>query len=192
MLIVQNGFELHTAQPTSHEYHFQAVPSPVTRNITAPFSLNGTPTMVSDMGESIRVTDYFTPGITADDCTQASFSFRLLSDPQTVHSLSSAQDPRYGNTYFPTIDGVTQIRSVQSWVPIKYCVFTTTQDGHVNADGTIFYTTDSPFVAILAEYADHEQRFVQKDNNLLNGFNGILLVPQSVSQQEYLYTVSGS
>lgn len=192
MLTVTNGFKLYTAAPSSHDYHFQAVPSPVTRGITAPFSLNGTPTMVSDMGESIRVTDYFTPGITPDDCTQTSFSFRLLSDPQTVHSLSSAPQPLYGNTYFPTIDGAAQFRSVQSWAPIKYCVFTTTQDGHVNADGTIFYTTDSPFVAILAEYADHEQRFVEQDNNLLNNFNGILLVPQSVSQQEYLYTVSGS
>lgn len=187
MLRIENGFKLYTAAPSSHDYRFQATPSPVMRSVTAPFDpSNSPPVMINDMNEPILMV---TP--TAADCTLTSFSFRILSDPQTVHSLSSAQNPNYGNAYMPTVDGDFQTRSTYSYDPFKYAIYTGNQDGHVEADGSVYYTAPQVYVAMIVNRVGYEE-FEFDVVGLLQWAYDILLVPQSVSQQEYLYTVSGS
>ena len=194
MLTVIDGYKLFTAPPSGHDYRFQAVPAPVIRGITAPFDpADDPPVMTNDMNEIVRITDFYDPtkDPTIDDCTLAAFSFRLLSDPQRVQTLSSAQNPNYGNTWFPTRNGSFVTSSVQSWAPIKYCVFTTAATAHIDADGGIFYTIGSPYVSILYEDSNHQQQFVRRNGDLLRNFDGMLMQPQGITQQEFLFSVSG-
>lgn len=187
MLTVTNGYKLYTAAPSSHDYRFQAMPSPVVRSVTAPFDPSDSPpTLINDMGESILLSYP-----TAEDCTLTSFSFRLLSNPQTVHSLSSARNPNFGNAYMPTVDGNFVGRAATSRIPYRYAPYTGSPDGHVKADGTVFYTAGAIYVTFVVDYGGGEE-FKPDLVGLLHGFNDILLVPQSISQREYLYTVSGS
>lgn len=195
MLIVQNGFELHTAQPTSHEYHFQAVPTAIVRNVTAPFNPGNSPAyMTNDMNEAIWVTDYYdrSKDPTIDDCTLAAFSYRLDRDPNTVHSLTSAEVVPGSGIWYPVVDGVRQDR-MRSYVPHKFCIAATGQRGHVNADGSVYYTLDRiPWVSVVYEPTPNQKTLVSNDINLLNGASDMLLLSLSISQQENLYTVSGS
>ena len=186
MLTVTNGYKLYTAAPSSHDYRFQAMPSPVARSVTAPFNpTDSPPTLINDMGETILIT---TP--TAADCTLTSFSFRLLSDPQTVHSLSSVEASPGSSFYRPTVDGVIQTRSTYSYVPFRYAI-RGSSSGHINADGSVYYTAPHVYIRMIVDRGFGDE-FVEDVVGLLGWAHDILLVPQSISQQEYLYTVSGS
>lgn len=186
MLTVTNGYKLYTAAPSSHDYRFQAAPSPVMRSVTAPFDpSDSAPTLINDMGEPILIT---TP--TAADCTLTSFSFRILSDPQTVHSLSSAEVVPGSSFYRPTVDGVIQTRATYSYVPFRYAI-RGSSSGHINSDGTVYYTAPQVYIYMIVNRVGTDE-FVEDMVGLLNWAHDILLVPQSISQQEYLYTVSGS
>lgn len=157
------------------------------RSVTAPLDPNDSPPKyINDMNEPILAT---TP--TADDCTRTSFSFRLLSDPQTVHSLSSAETTPGSSFYRPTIDGNFQMRSTYSYEPFKYAIHAGGPETHVGADGSVYYTTIRAWVAFIINRVGYEE-FKFDDVGLLDHFYNILLLPQSISQQEYLYTVSGS
>ena len=187
MLTVTNGFKLYTAAPSSHDYRFQAAPFPVMRSVTAPLDPNDSPpTYINDMNEPILAT---TP--TAADCTRPSFSFRLLSDPQTVHSLSSAPPVPGGYYYQPTIDGILQTRSTYSYEPFKYAIYAGGSAAHVGADGSVYYTIGRAWIAFIVNRIGVDE-FKFDDVGLLDWAYDILLIPQSISQQEYLYTVSGS
>lgn len=187
MLTVTNGFKLYTAAPSSHDYRFQATPSPVMRGVTAPLDPNDSPpTYINDMNEPILA---ITP--TAADCTRTSFSFRLLSDPQTVRSLSSAETAPGSSFYRPTIDGILQTHATYSYEPFKYAIYAGGPETHVGADGSVYYTTIRAWVAFIVNRVGYEE-FKFDDVGLLDWAHDILLIPQSVSQQEYLYTVSGS
>lgn len=186
MLIVTNGYKLYTAAPSSHDYHFQAMPSPVMRRVTAPFDPSDSPpTLINDMNEPILIT---TP--TAADCTLTSFSFRLLSDPSTVHSLSSVEAVPGSSFYRPTVDGAIQTRSTYSYVPFRYAI-RGASSGHINADGSVYYTAPQVYIYMIVNRVGYEE-FEEDRVGLLDWAHDILLVPQSISQQEYLYTVSGS
>lgn len=195
MLTVTNGFKLYTAAPSSHEYHFQAVPTAIVRNVTAPFNPENSPAyMMNDMNEAIWVTDYYdrSKDPTMNDCTLTAFSFRLESDPNTVHSLTSAEVVSGSGIWYPVVDGVRKDR-MRSYAPLKFCVAAVGQRGHVNADGSVYYTLNQiPWVSVVYEPNPNQKTFVSNDTNLLNFASDILLLPLSVSQQEYLYTVSGS
>ena len=193
MLHIENGFKLHISAPVSHEFHFQNVPLPVTHGIAAPFDPNDDPPfMLSDMNERIRVIDYYDSSTdpTPEDCTQASFSFRRLSEPQRVYTLSSAQSDIYPGVWFPAINGSPQTGRRGSAVPLRYCVTGTIQSCHIREDGTIFYTT-SPFVAYKGQYGNGTEWLVPRDNEVLRYFDDILLNPVIISQEDKLYTVSG-
>jgi hypothetical protein len=62
---------------------------------------------------------------------------------------------------------------------------------HIDADGSIFYTIDSPYVSILYEDSNHQQQFVRRNGDLLRNFDGMLMLPQGITQQEFLFSVSG-
>jgi hypothetical protein len=195
MLTVTNGFKLYTAAPSSHEYHFQSAPTAIVRNVTAPFNPGDLPPfMLNDMNEAIWVTDYYdrSKDPTMDDCTLTAFSFRLERDPNTVHSLTSAEVVPGSGIWYPVVDGVRK-DTMRSYVPHKFCVATTGQRGHVNADGSVYYTLDQiPWVSAVYEVKPNQKSFVSNDINLLKGASDMLLLPLSISQQENLYTVSGS
>ena len=151
MLTVTNGFKLYTSEPSSHDYHFQAMPSPITRTITAPYDPNDNPPyLINDMGELIMKCDAYDSSTlpVAEDCKITSFSFRTLSEPTRVQTISSAKGhPAYPNVYMPTVNGNWNTNTIGSWTPIKYCIYGFVQDAHINADGTIFYTVGSIYQA---------------------------------------------
>lgn len=191
MLIVSSGYKLRTAAPSSHEYRFQSVPTPVQHEISSPCNVDQyRPVMISNMNETLILCDYYDHDTdpSTDDCTAASFSFQMLRDAPTVHSLTSIRD---GNVYYPYIDGTIKRSYRESADPLKFCVFTSTNSGHVNSDGSVYYTTSSPFVAVVGTDSLGEEWFIQRDNSLLNNFTDIILVPQSKAQQDRIYTVSG-
>ena len=194
MLHIENGYKLYTSQPSNHDFRYQAVPAPVRHNITAPFDPNNAPPfMINDMNETIRIIDYYDSSTdpTMEEVTSATFSFRMLSEPQRVYTLSSAQSELYPGVWFPAINGSPQTGRRGSAVPLRFCVTTTIQTGHIREDGSVYYTTDSPFVAYKGQYGNGIEWLVPRDNEILDNYNGMLLLPLSITQEDKLFTVSG-
>lgn len=194
MLSVENGYELLVSAPISYNYHFQTTSRTVNREIITPFDPFATPkVMINDMNEQIRIVNYYDSSTdpTMDEVTKASISFRLLSEPNVVYTLSSAQSELYPGVWFPAINGSPRTGHRSSAVPLRFCITTTNQTCHVRNDGSIYYTTDAPFVAIKGQYGSGIEWLIPRDNNILHNYNGILIMPQSITQEDYLYTVSG-
>ena len=195
MLSVENGYELLVSSPISYNYHFQTTSRTENRGITTPFDPFAMPKiMINDMNEQIRVINFYDSSTDPDidEVTSSSISFRLESEPQRVYTLSSAQSSLYPGVWFPAVNSSPQTGRRSSAVPLRFCICATNQRAHVRADGTIYYTLeDYPYVAYKGQYGSGVEWMVPRDNEILEGYENMLLLPQTITQEDYLYTVSG-
>ena len=192
MITVQNGYRLQTYSPASRDYRYTETASGVIRTPTAPFDpANQPPYMVTDQGGAVKVVDYYdrTTWPARSECTAGSFSFTTTAAPQTVWTLDSGW---WSGAYYPQMDGwIYHSSDRYSDVPLQYCVFHTQQNScAVRSDGSIYYTIDAPFVAVRG-IADGDEWYVYDNSVIFRNVNGMIIAPQNLTQQEYLYTVSG-
>ena len=194
MLVVNNGYKLYTAQPSSHDYRFQASPSPVIRNITAPFNpTDDPPYMLNDQGSKVYVTEPYdrSKDPTPAECTAGTITWREENSPQTIHTLTSGVHT--DGYYYPQVDGVLWTNTARlSTIPLTYAMSHTQQNGcRVQSDGSIYYVIDDPWIAVLGINLRGEQFFRQRDN-ILSSVQKMMIAPTAWAQQDYQYTVSGS
>lgn len=190
MIHVTNGAVLQESSPASRTFNFQAVPSPITRNLPFPVVSEGGATVAKSVVNSTAMP--WTAGpLTQNDCTLTQLWYRWVNDPNTVRTIESAYNPSSG-WYSLHRDGRTFGVPHYSRTPFLLGFRIESFAAHFENDGTLYFGGTGIRMGYYGT-TDTDDFFVPEfnDGGATVTLYEIILETQNRQQVDYLYTVTG-
>lgn len=199
MIIVKRGYTLTEHEPTTYNYRYQSVPSPISRTNIYPLDAYDPPDVLpkatTDTGSPVYLASRLTAGSfeghTEIDCY---FSWRSTRGRGKRDLFRNWLDPTTGKYELYEIydDGLQSISTLYSETPILIAFICEQITMSLTNAHQYNYVAES--VRVMYQYTDNSgthigRRYLHFNNS---DYNSILLSQTGRhTQQDYLYTVSG-
>lgn len=218
MIVVKNGYTLNERAQQEYAYQYQAVPTPVQREISAPavFSFDDGEGNVAYGLRTLQGTPVFL-GLQGDMWTDPIYELFFI-DGETGFELTAIDSNGNGNyyiRYYAEYDGLDWyyrrshrlndgevITTAISWfrdtIKERHPYYFISRSGEKqnirknNHDNKLYSTTKIVEIELTYGYAGEIPTYLQgRDYYLSNNNYSVLLSSQSLPHTDYLYTVTG-